>query len=120
MNDVSFFVDHNVSVVSVLDLQQKTDDRVRSHRLDEVLARRLELLGCLVAVLVLEVGEQTFVGLATNLIARLCVRNTLDNSTLQQKGPITNRRHYNKVYLNETDSYTSEVSVSPSKIHSIT
>ena len=36
MNDVSVLVDHNVAIVSILDLQNVADQRVGSHALDEV------------------------------------------------------------------------------------
>ena len=83
MNNVALLVDHNVSVVSVLDLKQETDDRVCGHRLDEILASSLELLGRLVAVLVLEEGVEALVGLPTDLVAGLGVRNALDHSSLK-------------------------------------
>jgi hypothetical protein len=82
VNDVAFLVNHDVAIVSVLDLKQKSDDRVCGHRLDEIFASSLELLGRLVAVLVLEVRVQTLVGLAPNLVTGLSVWNALDDSTL--------------------------------------
>ena len=73
VNDVSLLVDHDISVVSVLDLQQVAHHRVSRHRLDEIFASRLESLGRLITVLVLEVGVQALVGLATDLkINKLC------------------------------------------------
>ena len=83
MNDVPLLVNHDVAVVSVLDLEQEPDDRVGRHRLDEVLSRRLELLGRLVAVLVLEEGVEALVGLPTDLVSGLGVRNALDHSSLK-------------------------------------
>jgi len=68
VNDMSFFVDHDVAVVPVLNLKQEPDDRIGRHRLDEVLPGRLELLGRFVAVLVLEVGVEALVGLPTDLV----------------------------------------------------
>ena len=68
VDDVALLVNHDVAVVPVLDLEQEPDDTVGCHRLDEVLPRRLELLGRLVAVLVLEVGVEALVGLSTDLI----------------------------------------------------
>ena len=67
MNDVSLFVDHDVAVVSILDLEQVADHRVGRHRLDEIFSSSLELLSRLIPVLVLEVSVQALVGLATDL-----------------------------------------------------
>lgn len=50
MNNVSLSVDHDVSVVAILDLQDVTCDRVRSHGLDEVQARALERDGVLSSI----------------------------------------------------------------------
>lgn len=38
VNNMSLIVDHNVSIVSVLDLQQISDHRVGGHRFDEIVA----------------------------------------------------------------------------------
>ena len=43
MYDVSLFVDHDVAIVSVLDLKQVAHQRVGSHTLDEV---STSLWGC--------------------------------------------------------------------------
>lgn len=65
MNDVPVFVDHNVSVVSILDLQQIANHRIGSHRFDKVASSHLEFLRCFIAILVQEVFIQTGVRLSS-------------------------------------------------------
>lgn len=65
---MTLLVDHDVSVVSVLNLEQESNDGVSSHRLNEVLPCRLELFRRLVPVLVLEVRVQAFVRLPADLV----------------------------------------------------
>ena len=36
MNDVSLFVNHNISIVSVFDLEEVTDKRIGRHTADKV------------------------------------------------------------------------------------
>ena len=71
MNDVSLFVNHDVAVVSILDLEQVADHRVGRHRLDEIFSSSLELFSRLIPVLVLEVGVQALVGLSTDLQCKM-------------------------------------------------
>ena len=42
MNDMTIFVKHNVAIVSVFDLKDKTGDRISGHRLNEIQSRILE------------------------------------------------------------------------------
>ena len=44
MDDVTVFVNHDVAVMSILDLQQETEDTVGRHRGYEIAPRRLETL----------------------------------------------------------------------------
>ena len=44
MNDVTIFVNHNVAVMSILDLQQETEDTVGRHRGYEIAPRSFETL----------------------------------------------------------------------------
>jgi hypothetical protein len=42
MNNVAFVVQHDVSIVTVFDLQQEADHAVRSHRRDKIVACSLK------------------------------------------------------------------------------
>lgn len=53
--DVPILVDHDVAIVTILDLQQIPYKRIGRHGLDEIRTCRLKLLGTLVAILMLEV-----------------------------------------------------------------
>ena len=44
MNDVTIFVNHNVAVMSILDLQQETEDTVGRHRGYKIAPRSFETL----------------------------------------------------------------------------
>jgi len=80
--DVAILVDHDVTIVAILDLEQIADQRVGCHGLDKVGARRLELLGALVAVLMLEILGESTVRLSAELIPRLGIRHALDDAAL--------------------------------------
>lgn len=67
--DVAVLVDHDVAVVTILDLEQISYQRVGGHRLDKVRPGRLEFLGALVAVLMLEILGQAAVRLPAQLVA---------------------------------------------------
>ena len=85
VDNVAFFVNHDISVVSVFDLEEESDDAVGRHRRDEVPAGSLERLRALLSELLLEVEEEIGVGLATNLVPRFRIRNAFDHATLQGK-----------------------------------
>lgn len=89
MYDVSVDIQHDVAVVSVLDLDQEADHAVGGHRHDEVPPRRLELFRVFVAVLLQEVLVHADVRLSTELVSRFRVRHTLDHSTLQKTHTLT-------------------------------
>lgn len=80
--NVSVRIDHNVSVVTVLDLQQITNDRIGCHRLHEITSSRLELFRTFVAVLMQEVFVQSRVGLSSQLITRFSIGNAFDYAAL--------------------------------------
>lgn len=83
MYDVTSSIEHDVSVVTIFDLQKVADDAVGSHGNDKVAPGTLEFFGRLVAVRLAEVVEHTDIRLSSELIARLRIRNALDNSTLK-------------------------------------
>lgn len=58
MDDVAFPINHNVAVMSILDLQDIAGYRVRRHGLDEVESSLLERYGVDTPILVDEVGDQ--------------------------------------------------------------
>lgn len=78
-------VNHNVSIVPVLDLQQVADDRICSHGFDEIAASGLEFFRTFVAVLVQEVLVQSRIRLSTQLIARFCIGDALNYTALCYK-----------------------------------
>merc|ERR1740133_441821 len=45
VNDVSFVVDHNISIVAVRDLKEVADYRIRRHRLNKISLREV-MRGC--------------------------------------------------------------------------
>lgn len=53
--NVAILVDHNVTIMPILDLQQITDEGIGSHRFNKIGACRLEFLGAFIAILMLEV-----------------------------------------------------------------
>lgn len=83
---MAFGIEHDVAVVSIFDLKEKTDDAVCRHRYYEITSRRLELERIFIAVRLQEILVHSDVGLTAELIARLRVRNTFYNSTLKQTG----------------------------------
>lgn len=67
MNNVSLTVDHDVTIVSVFDLQQVAEHTVSCHTLYKVASCRSKRFTILISVLGNKVLEQTDVGLATQL-----------------------------------------------------
>lgn len=59
MDNVPFRVNHNISIVTIFNLQQVSNDTVRSHRFHKITPRRLELFGCLIAIIVKEIFIQS-------------------------------------------------------------
>ena len=68
MNHVTVFVNHQVAIVSVLDLQQVGENAVSCHRLGEVSTRSLEFLTRFLSEFLLEIREQTGIDFATDLV----------------------------------------------------
>lgn len=69
MYNVSICIDHDISVMTVLDLQQISNHRIGGHRFDEIAASQLKFLGRFIAVLMQEIFVETRIGLSTQLIA---------------------------------------------------
>lgn len=83
MYDVAILVDHYVAIVAILDLQQIPNQRVGGHGLDKVGPGCLELLGALVAILMLEILGQAAVRLPAELVPRLGIGHALDDAALE-------------------------------------
>lgn len=84
MNNVALPVNHDVPVVTILDLQDVASEGVRSHGLDEVQAGLLERDGVLAAVPGDEEVEQVVHFSTTHLITRSGVGDDVDDTTLRQ------------------------------------
>lgn len=82
VDNVTLAVDHNITVVSVLDLQNVACDRVCSHRLDKVETRSLELHGILATILGNEKVEKIVDLCPTHLVSGRRIRYDVDNTTL--------------------------------------
>lgn len=76
-------VNHDVPVVTILDLQDVASEGIRGHGLDEVQAGLLERDGVLAAVPGDEEVEQVVHFGTTHLITRSGVGDHIDNATLQ-------------------------------------
>lgn len=86
VDDVSLAVDHNVSVVTVLDLEDVAGDGVGGHGLDEVHARLLKWDCVDTTVLVDEEAEEVVDLGSAHLISRCSVGNDVDDSALWEGG----------------------------------
>lgn len=86
---MTHLVQHDISVVPVFDLQQKSDDAISGHGLDEVSPRCLEILGCFIAVHLQKVLVHPDIGLPAKLVPRLSIRNTFDDAVLKQKSLVS-------------------------------
>ena len=82
MYNMAFAVNHDVSIVSVLDLENVAHDRVRRHRLYEVKTSLLELDGVFAAILRHKEVQQVVDLRATHLIARRSVWHDVDDTAL--------------------------------------
>lgn len=68
MNDVPFGIDHNVAIMTILYLQQISNDRIGSHRFNEIAAGRLKFFRRFIAVLMQKIFVQPGIGLTTQLV----------------------------------------------------
>lgn len=82
MNDVSVTVNHDVAIVTVLDLEDVTRNRVRRHRLDEVEPGFLERDGVLAPILRDEEVKKVIDFGPTHFISRSRVRNNVNDTAL--------------------------------------
>lgn len=84
MNNVALPVDHDVPVMTILDLQDVASEGIRSHGLNEVQAGLLKCDGVLAAVSGDEEVEQVVYFSTTHLITRSGVGDDIDDATLHQ------------------------------------
>mmetsp|Transcript_27462 Transcript_27462/g.47406 ORF Transcript_27462/g.47406 Transcript_27462/m.47406 type:complete len:345 (+) Transcript_27462:427-1461(+) len=84
--DVAIFIDEDVAVVAVLDLQDEADHRVGGHGQDEVAPRPLEIDGVLVAILLEKVLVQGALGHLAQHVAALRPRHHLDDAAAWSGG----------------------------------
>lgn len=82
VDDMTFAVDHDITVVPILDLQDIACNRIRRHRLNEVQARSLELESILSTIPSHE-EVQKVVDLGTShFVTRGGIGYHVDNATL--------------------------------------
>jgi hypothetical protein len=81
-------IDHDIPVVSVLDLQDVTSHAIRRHRLDKVESSLLKGRRVDAAVLVHKVAEQVVDLGSSHLISRGGVGNNIDYTTLSGRQPL--------------------------------
>ena len=82
VNDVTLSIDHDVSVVAIFDLKDVASYRVARHGLYEIESGPLELDAILPSILGLEESKQVVDLCSPHFVTRSCVRNDVDNSTL--------------------------------------
>jgi hypothetical protein len=85
VGDATSSVDHDVSVVAVLDLDDVTEERVGSHRLDEVGTGALEVGRVGRAVLHYEEGLEVVDLGTTHLVTGGSVRYDVDDTALRKE-----------------------------------
>lgn len=83
MNDVSLTVDHDIPVVSILDLKYIAGDRIGCHRLDEVQSSLLELHGVRTTIACHEKGEEVIDLCSTHFVPRCGIWNDVNDPTLK-------------------------------------
>ena len=81
VDQVASFVDHNVSIMTILDLQDVADYTVGSQAADKVIARFLEFSRCFITVAFQEVLVEVDLESFAELISAVWVRYTLDYAT---------------------------------------
>lgn len=104
VHDVPLAVDHDVPVVSVLDLEDITCDRVGGHRLNEVESRFLERNGVLSSVFGDEEVKQIVDFRTSHLISRCSIGNDVNDTTLQRKASANVRRSTRNLAYTRTSS----------------
>lgn len=83
MNDSSFAIDHDVTVVTIFDLNEVAEERIGGHRLNEIDARFLEFDSIDVSVRQNIIAEQVVDFRSSNFISRRCIRDHVNHTTLK-------------------------------------
>jgi hypothetical protein len=86
VSDATSSVDHDVTVVTVLDLDDVAEERVGGHGLDEVGAGALEVGRIGRAVLHYEEALEVVDLGTTHLVARSSIRDDIDDTALRGTG----------------------------------
>merc|ERR1712110_265579 len=81
VDNVALLVDHYVAIVSVFNLEDESQDAVGSHTSDEVSSCILIGSGCLVTILLDEIGVKVSVCFPAKLVPGLGIRDTFDDTT---------------------------------------
>lgn len=105
MNDMTFAINHDVPIVAIFDLQYITDDRVSSHRLDEVEAGLLELHGIFSSVLRYKEVKEVVDFCPSHLVTRGRIRHNVDNSTLPMLSAMNHQVEGNGTYTGSRRSH---------------
>lgn len=86
MHDMAFSINHDISVVSVLDLQDVACDRVCRHRLNEIQASLLEGSSVRAAVFVDEIAIEIVDLGSAHFISRCGIGYHINHTTLRNAG----------------------------------
>ena len=92
MHYMTFSVDHDIAVVSVLDLQNIAGHRVRRHRLDEIQTGSLELYRVLATVLGDKEVEKIVDLCTPHLVSRRGIRYDINDTTLYNMSYVGRRQ----------------------------
>ncbi len=79
-------INHNVAVVSILDLEEVPNQRVGCHGADKVSSGRTEPLSRVVPVLTHEIVVEAYICLPAELVSGFSIRNALDNTASRRCG----------------------------------
>ena len=83
MHDMALSIDHDIPIMSILDVQYVARNRVRSHRLDKVQTSLLKRHALWVPIFRFEESNTKIIDLgSTHLISRGSIRNDVDETAL--------------------------------------
>ena len=81
VDNVTLLINHDIAIVSVLDLKEELHHTVGGHGGDEVPPRVLVGGRGLVPVLFKKIRMKISVSFSSQLVTRFCIRDTFDDST---------------------------------------
>lgn len=85
MNDVSCSIQHDIAIVSVLDLQQEAHQGICCHGFNKVGPCLLESMRIFIPIHTDEILKHPSICAAAQLVPRLSIGNTLNHTTLKQR-----------------------------------